>query len=145
MIRDQRGFAAGLLFAAIGAAAVIIARHYAFGTTRHMGPGYFPTLLGGLLALTGVAAMLRALALEGTRFGTFAWRPALAATAGVLLFAALVEPHGLVAAVLALVLVGGAGTQVRPAELLAIAVTLATLAVGIFYDGLALPFSLFGQ
>ena len=38
-----------LMLIAIGAAAVMIARDYPFGTALRMGPGYFPTVLGGIL------------------------------------------------------------------------------------------------
>ena len=33
---------------------MFIARNYAFGTTLRMGPGYFPTVLGGILVLFGL-------------------------------------------------------------------------------------------
>ena len=42
------------MLVAAGAAAVLIARNYAFGTTLRMGPGYFPTVLGGILILFGL-------------------------------------------------------------------------------------------
>ena len=43
-----------LMLIVTGAAAVIIARDYAFGTALRMGPGYFPRVLGGLLVLFGL-------------------------------------------------------------------------------------------
>ncbi|SMH40387.1 hypothetical protein [Azospirillum agricola] len=53
-------------------------RRYAMGTAFRMGPGYFPVLLGGLLALLGAAISLRALWIdEGNRMGGLAWRPVL--------------------------------------------------------------------
>ena len=39
---------------ASGAATMFIARNYSFGTTLRMGPGYFPTVLGGILVLFGL-------------------------------------------------------------------------------------------
>ena len=41
------------------------------GTTMRMGPAYFPTVLGGLLALIGLALMVRALLQPGRPWG--AW------------------------------------------------------------------------
>ena len=45
---------AGLMLIGIGAAAMLIARNYPFGTALRMGPGYFPTLIGGLLIVFGL-------------------------------------------------------------------------------------------
>ena len=50
-----------MMFAGIGAGAMFIARHYPFGTTLRMGPGYFPIVLSGLLILFGIYVMLRGL------------------------------------------------------------------------------------
>ena len=44
----------GLLFVAVGMSVMWLAGHYSAGTTARMGPGYFPRLLGGLLALLGL-------------------------------------------------------------------------------------------
>jgi hypothetical protein len=145
-IRDQRGFTAGILFLGVGLFAAWVAHGYAFGSTQHMGPGYFPTVLGLGLALIGLLAMLRGLAIEGPPFGRFAWRHAAAVTIGVLAFAALADRFGLIAAVLAVALTTTLGaSRARPLEAVAIAVVLALLSAGIFYYGLALPFTLFGR
>lgn len=48
-LRGNKDFLAGLLFALIGGFAVALARGYPMGTTMRMGPGYFPTVLGGIL------------------------------------------------------------------------------------------------
>ena len=53
-IRNNRDVWAGVMLIVTGAAAVIIARDYAFGTALRMGPGYFPSVLGGLLVLFGL-------------------------------------------------------------------------------------------
>ena len=39
----------------------MIARNYPFGTSLRMGPGYFPTVLGGILALFGLWFLAKAL------------------------------------------------------------------------------------
>ena len=51
---DNKDFWAGVMLIATGAATMFIARGYAFGTTLRMGPGYFPTVLGGILILFGL-------------------------------------------------------------------------------------------
>ena len=58
-ILDNKDFWAGLMLIVIGAAAIFIARNYAFGTALRMGPGYFPTVLGGLLIVFGLYLMLQ--------------------------------------------------------------------------------------
>ena len=58
-LRGSKDFLAGLLFLAIGAGAMVVARGYPFGTTARMGSGYFPTVLGGVLVLFGVFLMAR--------------------------------------------------------------------------------------
>ena len=44
-----------MLFVAIGIAFMVLARQYRLGTAARMGPGFFPTLLGGLLAVLGLS------------------------------------------------------------------------------------------
>ena len=87
-IRDRAGFAAGLLFLAVGAGAVGIARDYQIGSALHMGPGYFPIALGLLLAIVGAASVLRASVVTEDRPGRIALRPVLAIGAAVVVFAA---------------------------------------------------------
>ena len=51
MIRDQRDFWSGIMFAVFGVGFVVFAREYDMGTAQRMGPAFFPTVLGALLAL----------------------------------------------------------------------------------------------
>ena len=55
-IRAPKDFWAGLIFVAIGAAFIVLASRYRYGTMHRMGPAMFPTLTGGLLAALGAAA-----------------------------------------------------------------------------------------
>ena len=54
MIRQQKDFWSGVMFFALGVMFIIWSREYQFGTAQRMGPGYFPTILGWLMA--GVTA-----------------------------------------------------------------------------------------
>jgi hypothetical protein len=64
-IRSPKDFWAGLMFIAFGLFAAIFAyANYQMGTAVRMGPAYFPTVLGGLLALLGVLVLIEAFALE---------------------------------------------------------------------------------
>jgi Tripartite tricarboxylate transporter TctB family len=64
-IRSPKDFWAGLMFIAFGVFAAIWAyANYQMGTAVRMGPAYFPTVLGGLLAFLGVLVLIEAFALE---------------------------------------------------------------------------------
>ncbi len=52
--RDYRDIVGGMLVAAFGAAAALYSfAHYRLGSVVSMGPGMFPTALGGLLVVGG--------------------------------------------------------------------------------------------
>jgi hypothetical protein len=59
-ITNGKDFWAGLMFVAFGVAFMWKAQDYAMGTSVRMGPAYFPTMLGGLLAILGAVVLLRA-------------------------------------------------------------------------------------
>jgi hypothetical protein len=59
-ITNGKDFWAGLMFVAFGIAFMWVSRNYAMGTSVRMGPAYFPTVLGGLLAVLGGAVLFRA-------------------------------------------------------------------------------------
>src|SRR3546814_87740 len=58
-IRHPKDFWTGVIFLFVGLAAVILGRDYTMGTAGRMGTAYFPTVLGGLLALIGLVAVVR--------------------------------------------------------------------------------------
>jgi hypothetical protein len=59
-IKNQKDFWAGVMFMAFGLSTVIIAAlNYQMGSAVRMGPAYFPTVLGGILAVLGLVIFLR--------------------------------------------------------------------------------------
>src|SRR3954469_25866767 len=65
-IKSEKDFWAGLMFLAFGVFfAVYGAMYYQMGTAVRMGPAYFPTLLGGLLAVLGAIVLAGSLTLRG--------------------------------------------------------------------------------
>ena len=50
----------GLMFLGFGLGFVIASKNYNMGTAVRMGPAYFPTLLGALLAILGAIVLVRA-------------------------------------------------------------------------------------
>ena len=59
-ITNGKDFWAGVMFIAFGLAFMYKAQDYAMGTSVRMGPAYFPTVLGGLLAVLGAVVLFRA-------------------------------------------------------------------------------------
>ena len=59
-ITNGKDFWAGVMFISFGLAFMWKAQDYAMGTSVRMGPAYFPTVLGGLLAVLGAAVLFRA-------------------------------------------------------------------------------------
>ena len=61
-IKSPKDFWAGLMFIGFGLFAVAWSlTHYQMGTAVRMGPGYFPVMLGGLLAVLGAAVFAESL------------------------------------------------------------------------------------
>jgi hypothetical protein len=115
-MKNPRDFAAGLMFAAIGACFAIGAHGYSIGTAARMGPGFFPFVLG--LILSGIGILIALLALrpgvpEEGRIGRWALKPLFFILGANLMFGALlvgvpqigIPQMGLVVAVYAMTLV----------------------------------------
>lgn len=77
-IKSQRDFFSGVMFGVVGIAFALGARSYNIGTGARMGPGYFPLLLGTILAVLGVLITFnsfRSKAVGGDKIGKWAWKP----------------------------------------------------------------------
>lgn len=112
---------------------------YALGSLRRMGPGFFPVVLGVLVAGFGLALLIPALFRRGEA-PVPAVRPLLTILAAGLAFALLVEPFGMVPATVALVAIAAlAERDFRPLRTAILAVALAAMAVTVFSEGLGIP------
>jgi Tripartite tricarboxylate transporter TctB family len=77
-IKSQKDFFAGLMFLLVGIAFAWGATNYNIGEGARMGPGYFPLMLGILLALIGLFITFEAMVVEtedGEKIGKAAWKP----------------------------------------------------------------------
>ena len=77
-IKSQKDFFAGLMFMCVGVAFAWGATTYNVGTGARMGPGYFPLMLGILLALIGSLIAFKATVVEtvdGDKIGKWAGKP----------------------------------------------------------------------
>ena len=136
---------AGLLAAAIGVVAIVIAQDYSFGTITRMGPGFVPIMLGALLVMLGLAAAFMGRHLPRAPLGT-ALRPTVLILGGILAWVLMVDRFGFVPATLALVAI--AAQAERDITLLETAILALALAAGgyiLFIRGLHIPIAAFGS
>ena len=144
-IGDKKDFCAGIMFILMGTFFALWAGNYPLGTAVRMGPAYFPTVLGWILAALGVIVLGRSFFLESDEpMRATNYRPLLLILSSVFLFGFLLGTAGLVVASFALMFVSATGGwDFRWKEQLINAVVMTAVNVGIFYYGLALPFKLF--
>ena len=77
-IKNQKDFFSGLMFMGMGVAFAWGATTYNVGSGARMGPGYFPLMLGVLMAILGVVITFKSLVIEvegGEKIGKWAWKP----------------------------------------------------------------------
>ena len=146
-IKNPTDFWTGLLFGGFGLfVSLYAATHYQLGSAIRMGPGYFPTVIGALVALLGLALTLSALRIPGPRIPRLHWRPLLLILAAGVAFGYLLKPLGLVLATAVLVVVSAlGGHEFRWREALALAAVLVLFSIGVFVYGLGLPFPLWPE
>lgn len=133
VIRGQKDFWIGVLFIAVGGAAVYLALGYPMGTAARMGPGYFPRALGSLLMLLGALSLLRSFRLEGSPIVRWRLRPIIIVLASVVIFGHIVQHVGLALSTIFLVMAAStASTEFRPKEAAVISVFMAVLCVSVF-------------
>jgi hypothetical protein len=143
-LRRSKDFQAGLLFLAIGAGAIAVARNYPFGTSMRMGSGYFPTVLGAILVLFGVFLMARGARSHERAPVAWGWKPLACIAASMVLFGIILPRFGLVPALVALFFTAAfGGREFRFREVLALTAVMTVFAVGVFVYLLKLPFQLF--
>ena len=151
-IQSQRDFAAGALFCAFGVAFAWGAATYSVGSGARMGPGYFPLIVGLLIALLGAVITARSLIVHteaGDPIGAIAWRPLLFIIGANLLFGVLlaglpsigVPAMGLIVAIYGLTFVSSlAGHEFHFKEVFILATVLAAGSYGAFVWALNLQF-----
>ena len=131
---------------AIGVIAVAVARNYPFGTSLRMGPGYFPTLLGGILTLFGVYLVFRSLRSTDRIGPGWSLRALAVIPVALVLFGVMMTYAGFVPALMVLIF----GSALASSEFRFVEVTLLTIGltfgcIVVFIWGLGLPYSLFAE
>jgi hypothetical protein len=136
-IKSQKDFFSGLMFLAVGVAFAVGAYNYGMGDGARMGPGYFPRMLGVLLAILGSVITFKALTVataDGEKLGKWAWKPIVFILGANLAFGVLLgglpsiklPAMGLILGIYALTIIASfAGDKVKMKEVLILATILA--------------------
>lgn len=143
-LQRNKDFLAGLMFIVVGCGAMFMARDYPFGSALRMGPGYFPTVLGGLVTLGGIVVLIQGLVKQPPITRTWSVRALLILPTAAFIFGVLMEMAGFVPAIFGLTLISALSSpefKWKEQVLLAAALTLGC--VSLFIWGLGLPYPLF--
>lgn len=142
-ISNNRDFWSGVMFIVIGAAAMYISRDYKFGSALRMGPGFFPTVLGGILIVIGAYVLCLGLRSKEKIKGAWSIRPLIVLPLALVLFGLLMEHAGFIPALAVLIFVSAlGGREFKFTEVLLVAALLIALSVAVFIWGLNLPYPL---
>ncbi|MBI2359226.1 MAG: tripartite tricarboxylate transporter TctB family protein, partial [Deltaproteobacteria bacterium] len=102
-VRNNKDFWAGIMLIGTGAMSIFIARDYPFGSTMRMGPGYFPSVLGGILVLFGIYITLIGLRRNEKIQGRRSLRALIVLPLSLVLFGVLMKHAGFIPALAALI------------------------------------------
>ena len=151
-IKSQKDFFSGLMFMGVGVAFAWGSSSYTIGSGARMGPGFFPLVLGILLAVLGSIITFKALVVEtvdGDKIGAFAWKPLVFIILANLVFGAMIgglpgihlPPMGLIVGIFALTFIAAlAGDEFKWKEVVVLASILAVMSYFAFIKMLNLQF-----
>jgi hypothetical protein len=151
-IKSQKDFFSGLMFLVVGLLFAYGASAYSMGNGARMGPGYFPRLLGIILAGIGAVVLYTSMVKKvkgGDKIGSFAWKPLFFIIAANLVFGVLlgglpsfkIPAMGLIVAIFGVTFIAGkAGDTFNAKESLILAVILSVLSYLAFVVLLKLQF-----
>jgi hypothetical protein len=146
-IRNPRDFWAGAIYVALAVAVIWIGRNYQQGSSARMGPGYFPVVLGGILAIFGVVSIVRSFIRPGEPVEAIAWRPLGLVLGSVVLFGLLLDRAGVVVALACLIVVSASASRYSRVNMTSVAAMtgLVAFCVLVFVKGLGVPMPLLGS
>jgi hypothetical protein len=140
---NNKDFWAGTMLIGIGTAAIFVARHYRFGSALHMGPGFFPTILGVIIIGFGICIIAVGLRSNKKIQGNLSLRALILLPLSLILFGKLMIYAGFIPAVSALVFMSAAaGRDFKVVEVLLLAAVMTVASAALFIFGLGLPYSL---
>ena len=145
MNANIKDLSAGLLFLAVAALFAFGTLDLDLGTPLKLGPGAFPLLLAGVLALLGLIIVAQAVRNPAVHSMAMPWRGIVLIVLAPILFGLTLRGLGLVASVALIVLVSAfASHRMSPKLAIALTVGLTVFCVLVFNVGLGLPIRLVG-
>jgi putative tricarboxylic transport membrane protein len=137
----------GAVPVALGIIFLSASRNLPFGTSSHMGPGFFPISLSLLLCLLGTLVLVRGLRSPMRVPSQWpALRPFMAVSACPILFALLIERAGLVVAVIVICVVARMAVPVAKRwDIVLVPVGTAAFCVIVFVTLMGMPLPIFGK
>lgn len=143
--RNPKDLWTGVLFIAVGIAAIVLVREHMMGTAMSMGPAYFPTVLGVIQLLIGVALVVRSFLRSGLPIGRLALAKLAFVLGAILLFGLLLRGMGLIVAIIVIVVLSAyASEKFRWLSALSLAVGIAIGSAIVFVVLLGIPIPLIG-
>jgi hypothetical protein len=143
--RNPKDLWTGILFIALGFAAVYFAQSQPIGTAMRMGPAFFPTMLGLLLTVIGIALVVRSFVRTGLPVGKFALGKVAWIVASIFLFGLLLRGMGLVIAIIVIVILSAyASEKFRWPVALILAAGIAISSAIVFIVLLGIPIPIVG-
>jgi Tripartite tricarboxylate transporter TctB family len=142
-IRNKKDLWSGVLFVVTGVLFMILSRQYQMGTAAKMGPGYFPTMLGGLMALLGLITCWTSISKSAAKveLNKVGWRELALVLVAVVVFALLLPKMGIIVAIVGLIGVSAiASHEYNIKDTLITTVVLLILSYVVFVWGLELQF-----
>lgn len=136
--RDYQDLIGGGLLIVVGLFAALYAQQYETGTLARMGPGFFPTSLGILLAILGGFIFVPALFRQGV-MPEVQWRNLILVMGGIIAFALTLRTLGLIVACIVTVIITSLADRETTWRLrLVLSVVIMLMTVGIFKIGLGM-------
>lgn len=143
-IRSTQDLATGLLFVAVGLAAYWIGADYNMGTAQRPGTGVLPRILSVCLMGSGILLWIKAFVADGPGLGYWAWRPMIMVTLATIAFALLIDPAGIVVAMVVSMTLAALGTpETRWREFAVFSLIMLAMGLGMFIYGLGMPIKVF--
>lgn len=150
-IRKPKDLGAGIVFLSVATFFILVgSTSLEFGTTFRMGPGFFPLLLAGLLAVLALAIMIGSVACGTPPPATpiirdLPVRGLFCVVLAPVVFAFTVRDLGFAPAVGLAALAGAAASRLAtPAGAIVTATAITLFCIGVFIYGLGLPLPLIG-
>lgn len=106
-IKNQKDFWAGIMFMGFGLFFAGLGTQYPMGIAARIGPGYFPTALGGIVILLGIVVSVGGLSAKPTaeKVDEFHFPTLLLILGSIVLFGLLLKPLGLIISLFILIAV----------------------------------------